>query len=139
MGPEGLKTMPGYRTHPSSGRGVAFTREELIALANSPKIIRKKGKNDRIEKNRGGVTYYLFDNEIAHYDPERHTLMLTDAGFRTKTTKDRLNLLLKGIGHLDQVNYAWYFHARQPEDRYGWGNFIGKGSTSWNGRMLVRL
>lgn len=126
--------MPGYRTHQSRGGGVAFTRAEIVAFANSPKTYRQKGRNDRIEKNAGGVTYYLFGNKIAHYDPSKRTLMLTDAGYQTKTTKDRLNLLLSGIGHIDQVRYKWFFHG--PETR---GNFCGTGGTPWPGRMLVRL
>ncbi|MDD5539762.1 MAG: hypothetical protein PHG61_03620 [Candidatus Marinimicrobia bacterium] len=40
----------------------AFTVSEMKALLKSKYVGKSKGRNDRIEKNRGGVTYYLFGN-----------------------------------------------------------------------------
>ena len=57
----------------------AFSIPEIKAFWASKSVKRSKGKNDRLEKNAGGVTYYLFGNAIAHYDPGTHTLKLSDA------------------------------------------------------------
>lgn len=83
----------------------AFTVSEMKALLKSKYVGKSKGRNVRIEKNRGGVTYYLFGNAIAHYDPATRTLTLTDAGWRSATTKNRLNLLGAGISQRD---FQWY-------------------------------
>lgn len=87
--------------HPKS----AFSIAEMKALWKSNRVSRVKGRNDRIEKNRGGVSYYLFGNQIAHYDPSTRTLLLRDSGFRTSTTKNRLNSLGANI---TQRDYTWY-------------------------------
>jgi hypothetical protein len=108
---------------------VGFELSDMIAFWKSPRIIKKSGKNDRLEKNRGGVTYYLFDQEIAHYDPDKKTIRLTDAGWRTHTTKDRLNKLLGRIGGITQKQHQWYYvHGRD------WNHPI-----PWNGSMLLRV
>ena len=86
-------------------KGVAFSLEDMKTLWKSKSIGKSHGKNDRIEKNRGGISYYLFGNEIAHYNPEKKTLKLDDCGFQTATTKDRLNGLGAGI---TQVAGIWY-------------------------------
>jgi hypothetical protein len=83
----------------------AFTVSEMKALLKSKYVGKSKGKNDRIEKNRGGVSYYLFGNEIAHYNPSTRVLSLTDARWRSSTTKNRLNLLGANI---TQKDFAWY-------------------------------
>jgi len=83
----------------------AFSIPEIKAFWASKSVKRSKGKNDRLEKNAGGVTYYLFGNAIAHYDPSSHSLHLSDAGHQSVTTKDRLN----GLGaNINQKNFIWY-------------------------------
>jgi hypothetical protein len=86
-------------------KGVAFSLADMKALWKSSKVRVSRGRNDRIEKNKGGVTYYLFGNEIAHYNPMNGTLTLSDAGWETTTTKDRLN----GLGaNILQKDFTWY-------------------------------
>jgi len=112
---------------------VGFELSDMIAFWKSPRIIKKSGKNDRLEKNRGGVTYYLFDHEIAHYDPDKKTVLLQDAGWRTHTTKDRLNKLLGRIGMITQQQHQWlYIHGnRWPRAK--------EGMIPWNGSLLLRV
>lgn len=101
----------------------AFTVSEMKALLKSKYVGRSKGKNDRIEKNRGGVTYYLFGNAIAHYDPATRTLTLTDAGWQSSTTKNRLNLLGAGI---TQRDFRWYCGS-------------GRYEKPWTGMKKIRV
>lgn len=83
----------------------AFSIPEIKAFWASKSVKRSKGRNDRLEKNAGGVTYYLFGNAIAHYDPGTHTLTLSDARHQSITTKDRLN----GLGaNITQKDFIWY-------------------------------
>jgi hypothetical protein len=90
-------------------RKSAFTVTEMKTLWSSRSVGKSKGKNDRIEKNRGGVSYYLFGNEIAFYDPERHTVTVDDAGWQSATTKDRLSAL--GV-RVTQKDFNWYLGNR---------------------------
>ena len=83
----------------------AFSIQDMKNLWASRYVGKSQGRNDRIEKNRGGISYYLFSNEIAFYNPEKKTLELNDCGFETSTTKDRLNGLGAGI---TQVQGTWY-------------------------------
>lgn len=91
-------------------RKSAFTVAEMKALWRSASRGKSKGKNDRIEKNQGGVSYYLFGNEIAFYDPANETVTVSDAGWRSTTTKDRLNTL--GVG-VHQKDFRWYL-GKEP-------------------------
>jgi hypothetical protein len=84
---------------------VGFKIEDMKNLYESSRNTKQKGRNDRLEKNRGGVSYYLFDNEIAFYNPENKTIALSDCGWMTITTKDRLN----GLGaNITQKKFVWY-------------------------------
>ena len=103
----------------------AFSFEDMKNLFNSNKQVRKSGRNDRIEKNRGGVTYYLFDNEIAHYDPENKTLTVTNAGWFSVTTKDRLNGLLCKFGcYIQQKDGEWFWVSQSGSDLWRGGEKI---------------
>lgn len=86
---------------------MAFTVTEMKALLKSKSVGRSKGKNDRIEKNRGGVSYYLFGNEIGHYDPSSRTLTVSDGNHLSMTTANRVNLLMPR-GHMIRRDYTFY-------------------------------
>ena len=53
----------------------------------------------------------LYNNPIAWI--EKGVLTLTDAGWDTVTTKDRLNAILDGVGlgYIFQKNLVWYYSA----------------------------
>lgn len=53
---------------------------------------------------------YLFDNLIALYFYATRTMRISSAGWRTRTTKSRLNVLLEQYGaHIYQRNGVWRF------------------------------
>ena len=56
-----------------------------------------------------GTTLYLHDNEIAKFD-EDGRLWITNAGWKSNTTKERLNGL-PGVS-IHQRNYTWYLNDR---------------------------
>lgn len=107
----------------------AFTVPEIKAFWASRSVGRSKGRNDRLEKNRGGVSYYLFRNEIAFYDPNKHTLEITNLGYETSTTKNRLNNLLRSgkiKAYIYQEDFSWYLHTP-------------KGRSKWPGSLKFRV
>jgi len=69
------------------------------------------------------VSMYLHGNLIAERNAQ--TVRITDAGWQTTTTKDRLNGLLDtlGLGRIYQQDFTW---------------FIGDGE-SWNGSREFAL
>jgi hypothetical protein len=54
-----------------------------------------------------GTTLYLHDNAIAKFD-EYGRLWITNAGWKSNTTKERLNGL-PGVS-IHQRNYTWYLN-----------------------------
>lgn len=56
-----------------------------------------------------GTTLYLHDNAIAKFD-DRGQLWITNAGWQSVTTKERLNGL-PGVS-IYQKNYTWYLNDR---------------------------
>lgn len=65
----------------------------------------------------------LFGNVIAIIDLDQQTIVLSDAGWRSSTTKSRLNAICHNFGlpMLGQKKYEWY-QGSQP-----W-----QGSLTWN-------
>ena len=60
----------------------------------------------------------LFGNEIAYlYNDTERTLSITNAGWQSVTTKERLNGL-KGV-QISQKDYVWYLNG-----------------TEWNGKLI---
>lgn len=64
----------------------------------------------------GNVNLYLHYNLIASWNPILGTLHITDAGWPTRTTKERLNGL-PGV-HINQKAGQWYLNGEK-----------------WNGRL----
>ena len=74
-----------------------------------------KKANMRVERECLSSRVYLHDNHIAtHWD--NGLLFITDAGWKTNTTKSRLNSLIQfvhgGLAGLFQKKYNW--HIRLP-------------------------
>jgi len=59
-----------------------------------------------------GGKYYLHGNLIAYFDNDKN-LVLNHCGWPSNTTKDRLNGILKHLGHegIKQKNYVWYLNG----------------------------
>jgi hypothetical protein len=86
------------------------------------------GPRDFVVKDiKGNVAYYIWGNMIARLSASGKTLMLSDAGWRTKLTKDRLNQLLKGYGSISQRNNKWWFFDKNSK------------LSRWTGKKTIRL
>lgn len=68
----------------------------------------RRTKRDRIESENGKVSLYLWGTKIAQYDGEN--ISLFSGGYRTHTTKSRINGVLRGFGcnwRIYQRNHVW--------------------------------
>lgn len=86
-----------------------ITLDAVRAFMNAEKF---KRDNTEIEVLPNVTVLRLFGNEIAYRynDPER-TLSITNAGWDTKTTKERLNAI-PGV-HITQRKGEWYLNGEQ--------------------------
>lgn len=88
----------------------------------------------------------LHGNEIAHYywsgTEKQWVMRLTDARWRTVTTKSRLNALLDGVGQGDRLHI--YQHCKgcqktakgQPIHTHKWFYTMGANDYVWTGDAL---
>ena len=86
-----------------------ITKESVDAFMNA-RPFRKSNMEIKVLPN---VTIMcLFGNEIAYRynDPDR-TLSITDAGWQTDTTKERLNAI-DGV-RITQSNWEWYLNGKK--------------------------
>jgi len=68
------------------------------------------GRNTSVTVESTGITTVrLFSNVIAVFSG--YDLILSHAGYKTVTTKSRLNAILSRykLGHIYQKNFKWYF------------------------------
>ena len=86
-----------------------ITLDAVRAFMNAEKF---KRDNTEVEVLPNVTVLRLFGNEIAYRynDPER-TLSITNAGWDTKTTKERLNAI-PGV-HITQKNWQWYLNGER--------------------------
>jgi hypothetical protein len=86
-----------------------ITLESIEAFENAKTF--NKG-NMKVEVLLNVTVLKLHDNEIAYRynDPEK-TLSITSAGWKTNTTKERLNGL-KGV-NIQQKNGVWYLNGKE--------------------------
>lgn len=74
--------------------------------------------NTTVTVGRGFSTMSLFGNEIAAYYrsafKDDNKLIILDAGWRTNTTKERLNGILEyfDLGYIHQKNREWYYTSK---------------------------
>ncbi len=101
-----------HNLNPSKMRKI--TREIVDAFQNSRSL---KIGNSRTN----GESLWLFDNKIAEI--RRDGLWITNAGWVSQTTKERLNGLT-GV-HINQVRDNWYLNGREWNG--GWVNV-----DAWN-------
>jgi len=88
-----------------------ITLDAVYAFMNAEKF---KRDNTEVEVFENVTVLKLFGNKIAWLfnDPER-TLTISNAGWDTKTTKERLNGI-PGV-HITQKNWQWHLNG-QPWD-----------------------
>lgn len=86
-----------------------ITKESIDAFLNAKKF---KKSNTEVRVLPNVTVLILFDNEIAYkYNDPQNTLMITDAGWQTNTTKERLNGLPNVSIH--QKNRQWYLNGEK--------------------------
>lgn len=95
----------------------ALKNMEKMTSGNTRVSIESRSMGDDSQKV---AVLYLHDNQIAMFDGS--LLTLSDAGWQTVTTKERLNGVLDTFnlaGGITQKNYNWYFvvtHWESLED-----------------------
>ena len=83
--------------------------QESVAAFFTAKPFNKS--NMEVEVLANVTIMKLFGNSIAfRYNDPQNTLSITNCGFKTNTTKERLNGVLDHIGHagICQRNFVWY-------------------------------
>jgi hypothetical protein len=112
----------------------------------------KRGRNDRLVRFtnldtnpwRVNVDYRLFDNVIATLDyiEPIYYLTLKDAGWQTKTTKDRLDTLLDSAGinyRILQDRFKWYLAPTGRYDQPDVDRWDKKNWMPWVGRATFAI
>ena len=97
-----------------------------ISLDSATALVNNKGfKRDNTTVSDGVMR--LYNNPIAWI--EKGVLNLSDCGWQTVTTKDRLNAVLSvfDLGHIFQKNYEWFYSDQDGS------------ITSFNSFMEVKL
>ena len=86
-----------------------ITEQATKAFYNSKEF---KKQNMIVEVLPNVTILSLHNNPIAYLynDPER-TLSITNAGWQSKTTKERLNAL-KGV-NIQQINFVWFLNGKE--------------------------
>jgi len=77
-----------------------------------------KRSNTEIEKlSDGSVNFYLHGNTIATLNTTEKKLYVYHAGWKTNTTKERLNGILHflDLWTIFQKNFEWYFINKKNE------------------------
>jgi len=80
-----------------------------------------RGVRDEITTDeKGNVHYFLWGNKIAEHNKQKNVLIVTDAGWQTKTTKDRLNSILaeKRLGRISQKAGKWFIE--RDDKKFEW-------------------
>lgn len=68
-----------------------------------------KSSNTRVEISKNEIQLYLFDNLIAVKFRNENKIMVSNCGYETATTKERLNGILFPIGYkIFQKMFTWY-------------------------------
>lgn len=86
-----------------------LTQKAVEAFMNAEKF---KSPNTTVEVLPNVTILKLFGNAIAYRynDPER-TLSITNCGWKTNTTKERLNAI-PGV-NINQKNKVWYLNGKE--------------------------
>ena len=92
-----------------------ITEDSIHAFMNAEKF---KRDNTEVEVLPNVTVLKLFGNEIAYrYNNPERTLSITNCGWKTNTTKERLN----GLPNVNiyQKNFYWYLNGEE-----------------WNGKLI---
>ena len=78
-----------------------------------------KVRNDQAFQHKGKLTYRLHNCDIAKVDKRKRTIKLNTCGWRTPTTKARMNEVLKELGsdkYVKQKKGVWYLDGQKYDD-----------------------
>lgn len=89
--------------------------EEMITAIKEAKSYKKDNTEVTYDLGNNQVVIYLHRNLIAYVDNDVFNLYLSDAGYRTKTTKSRLNAILSSydLGKIYSKKYQWYLNNEE--------------------------
>lgn len=93
--------------------------QQAVEAFNNAKSFKKSNTQIRvIKQNDGGylVLFELYGNVIARRETWNGRTYITDAGWETKTTKERLNGL-HGV-RIAQHNYQWFLNGKAWDGRW---------------------
>jgi hypothetical protein len=86
-----------------------ITKDSINAFMNAQKFTRQ---NMRIEVLPNVTIMYLHDNAIAYrYNDPQRTLTITNCGWRSNVTKERLNALPNV--NIIQKNFVWFLNGEE--------------------------
>lgn len=86
-----------------------ITEESVNAFMNGESF---RKSNMHVEVLPNVTILKLFDNPIAYkYNDPDKTISITNAGWKTSTTKERLNAI-PGV-HIRQTNFVWYLNGKE--------------------------
>ena len=112
--------------------GYTLAQMKTFAMGNKTSTTRNPTRTglvrirDALVKQQGKVSYYVWGNLIAKYNPKANSLFLSDAGWNTKLTKDRLNSILPSGIYITQQKFKWYLKTN--------GKMI-----PWKGSITIKL
>lgn len=66
------------------------------------------GNNTKLVRKRGDIAIELHGNEVIRFLQDRNVAVLRDGGYRSSTTKDRLNRYTPSDFSVVQRDYEWY-------------------------------
>jgi hypothetical protein len=95
-----------------------ITKESVKAFFNAERYSKN---NTRVEVLPNVTILYLHDNPIAYrYNNPERTLSISNCGWFSNTTKERLNGILTHIGHagIYQKNFSWFLDGEKWNGNY---------------------
>lgn len=94
-----------------------FTLKDMYQFSWGNKEVKKAGLKDgqrvrdMLRKGKKGVIHYdVWGNTVATLNPKKQILKVSDAGWRTKLTKDRLNQVLT-TNRISQKKGEWFLNT----------------------------
>jgi len=82
-------------------------------LTGRCKAGRKLGNNTYAERRGDNIAIRLHSTDVLTYAPDG-TVTVTSGGWKTHTTKDRLNTYLPNGHRISQAKGVWHWHTGQP-------------------------
>lgn len=88
-------------------------QQMLEAIRNRKNF--KRENTQVVWLDRSFLSVYLFDNCICEGNPDLGWITVSDCGWRTSTTKSRLNAVLSHykLGRINQSKNVWYFNEER--------------------------